>query len=49
MLKILLIDDERKATDSLRMMLERFIAEELTVECCNDARQAAILIHTLFF
>lgn len=45
MLKILLIDDERKATDSLRMMLERFIAEELTVECCNDARQAAIMIH----
>lgn len=45
MLKILLIDDERKATDSLRMMLERFIAGEKQVESCNDARQAAIMIH----
>jgi two-component system LytT family response regulator len=45
MIKILLIDDERKATDSLRMMLERFIAQEMSVECCNDARQAAVMIH----
>src|SRR5687767_5292140 len=45
MLKILLIDDERKATDSLLMMLERFIAAEKKVECCNDARQAAVMIH----
>lgn len=44
-LKILLIDDERKATDSLRMMLERFITMEKKVECCNDARQAAVIIH----
>lgn len=45
MIKILLIDDERKATDSLRMMLEKFIAEEKIVECCNDARQATVMIH----
>lgn len=45
MIRILLIDDERKATDSLRMMLERFIIAEKQVECCNDARQAAIMIH----
>lgn len=45
MIKILLIDDERKATDSLRMMLEKFIAEEKQVECCNDARLAAVMIH----
>lgn len=45
MLKILLIDDERKATDSLRLMLERFIPEDKQVECCNDARQAAMMIH----
>jgi two-component system LytT family response regulator len=45
MMKILLIDDERKATDSLRMMLERLIVAEKQVECCNDARQAAIMIH----
>jgi two-component system LytT family response regulator len=44
-MRILLIDDERKATDSLRMMLERFIAQEMSVECCNDARQAAVMIH----
>jgi two-component system LytT family response regulator len=45
MLKILLIDDDPKATDSLRMMLEKFIPEEKRVECCNDARQAVIMIH----
>jgi two-component system LytT family response regulator len=27
------------------MMLEKFIMEEKLVECCNDARQAAIMIH----
>ncbi len=45
MIKILLIDDERKATDSIRMILEKMIAEEKQVECCNDARQAAVMIH----
>lgn len=45
MLKILLIDDERKATDSLRMMIERFITTLTSVQCCNDARQAAAIIH----
>lgn len=45
MIKILLIDDERKATDSLRMMLEKFIPDEKRVESCNDARQAVIMIH----
>jgi two-component system, LytTR family, response regulator len=46
MLKIVLVDDERKATDSLRLMLERFITEEKQVQCCNDARQAAAFIHS---
>jgi two-component system, LytTR family, response regulator len=45
MIKILLIDDERKATDSLRIMLEKFIPEEKKVESCNDARQAPVIIH----
>ncbi|MCX6315845.1 MAG: LytTR family DNA-binding domain-containing protein [Bacteroidetes bacterium] len=45
MIRILLIDDERKATDTLRMMLEKFISEDKKVECCNDARQAVVMIH----
>ncbi|MBM3415057.1 MAG: response regulator transcription factor [Bacteroidetes bacterium] len=45
MIKILLIDDERKATDSLRLMLEKFVPAEKSVESCNDARLAAVMMH----
>jgi len=45
MTRVLLIDDERKATDSLRLLFERFIGGAIRVESCNDARLAAQIIH----
>jgi len=45
MLKALLIDDEERATDALRLMIEKFIPAIGLVEVCNDARKAAALIH----
>jgi len=45
MLKILLIDDEERATDALRLMIEKFIPETGQVFACNDARYAAEAIH----
>ena len=45
MLKILLIDDEERATDSLQRVIERFIAEDVIIKSCNDSRKAAELIH----
>lgn len=45
MLKVLLIDDEERATDSLRLMIEKTIPEIGQVIVCNDARRAADLIH----
>jgi two-component system, LytTR family, response regulator len=45
MVKILLVDDERKATDSLRLMLERLVPGDQQIESCNDARKAAARIH----
>lgn len=45
MTRVLLIDDERKATDSLRLLFERFIEGDIRVESCNDARLAAQIIH----
>lgn len=47
MLKALLIDDEERATDSLRIMIEKFIPEISLVSVCNDARQAAGIIHQM--
>lgn len=47
MLKALLIDDEVRATDSLRIMIEKFIPEIESVAICNDARLAAGVIHEL--
>lgn len=45
MIKALIIDDEQKASDVLRLMIERFTPEISQVQCCNDARQAAEVIH----
>ncbi|MBC7873622.1 MAG: response regulator transcription factor [Ferruginibacter sp.] len=46
MLKVLLIDDEERATDALRLMIERTIPEIRQVMACNDSRKAADMIHT---
>jgi len=46
MLKVLLIDDEERATDALRIMIEKAIPEISQVMVCNDSRNAAELIHT---
>ncbi len=45
MLKVLLIDDEERATDALRLMIEKTIPEIRQVFVCNDSRQAAEMIH----
>lgn len=45
MLKVLLIDDEERATDSLQRMIEKFIPEVEYVRPCNDSRKAAEMIH----
>jgi two-component system LytT family response regulator len=44
-IKALIIDDEQKASDVLRLMIERFVPEIKQVQCCNDARKAAEVIH----
>ncbi|HEX5112920.1 MAG TPA: LytTR family DNA-binding domain-containing protein [Saprospiraceae bacterium] len=46
MLKVLLIDDEQRATDALRLMIMKTIPEISEVIVCNDAREAAEKIHT---
>lgn len=45
MLKALLIDDEERATDSLRLMIQKAIPEIQQVMVCNDSRKAADMIH----
>ena len=45
MLKVLLIDDEERATDALRLMIEKTIPEIKQVFVCNDSRKAAEMIH----
>jgi two-component system LytT family response regulator len=45
MLKVLLIDDEERATDALRLMIEKTIPEIGQVMVCNDSRKAADMIH----
>ena len=45
MLKVLLIDDEERATDALRLMIVKTIPEIDEVMVCNDSRQAAEKIH----
>ncbi|HOZ51536.1 MAG TPA: LytTR family DNA-binding domain-containing protein [Chitinophagaceae bacterium] len=44
MLKALLIDDEERATDALRLMIEKMIPEITQVKTCNDSRLAADII-----
>lgn len=46
MLKVLLIDDEQRATDALKLMIVKTIPEITEVMVCNDARQAAEKIHS---
>lgn len=45
MLSALIIDDEQRASDILQLMIERFVPAIERVRCCNDARQAAQMIH----
>jgi len=45
MIKALIIDDEQRASDILQLMIERFVPTVERVWCCNDARQAASMIH----
>jgi two-component system LytT family response regulator len=45
MLKALLIDDEERATDALRLMIEKTVPEIGQVKVCNDSRRAAEMIH----
>src|SRR5258705_1237451 len=45
MLTVLLIDDEERATDALRLMIEKTIPEIKQVMACNDSRKAADIIH----
>jgi two-component system LytT family response regulator len=45
MLKVLLIDDEERATDALRLMIEKMVPEIKQVFVCNDSRKAAEMIH----
>ena len=45
MLKVLLVDDEERATDSLRLMIEKTIPEISRVMVCNDSRKAAEMVH----
>ena len=45
MLRVLLIDDEQRATDALRMMILKTIPEIEEVIVCNDAREAPEKIH----
>lgn len=44
MLKALLIDDEERATDSLRLMIEKMVPAIQEVKVCNDSRNAAAVI-----
>jgi two-component system, LytTR family, response regulator len=44
MLKVLLIDDEERATDALRLMIEKTIPEVKQVMACNDSRKAPEMI-----
>jgi two-component system LytT family response regulator len=44
MLKALLIDDEERATDALRLMIEKTVPAISQVMACNDSRKAPELI-----
>jgi two-component system, LytTR family, response regulator len=44
MLKVLLIDDEERATDALRLMIEKAVPSIRQIMACNDSRKAADII-----
>jgi len=44
MLKVLLIDDEERATDALRLMIEKTVPAIKQIMVCNDSRKAADMI-----
>jgi two-component system, LytTR family, response regulator len=46
-IKVILIDDEERATDSLQLIIGRFFPQIDHVRCCNDVTKAAQLIHNL--
>jgi len=46
MLKVMVIDDEIRASDVLKLMMEKFIPHVTQITVCNDARQAAEMIRT---
>jgi len=43
----MIIDDEQRASDALRIMIERTVPEIQQVAVCNDARLAAEMLHNL--
>lgn len=45
MLKAMIIDDEERASDALRLMIEKFIPQIQQVFVCNDSRSAGEMIH----
>ncbi|TNE60449.1 MAG: response regulator [Bacteroidetes bacterium] len=47
MFKALIIDDEPRASGILQLMIERFVPEIERIWVCNDAREAAPMIHDL--
>src|SRR3546814_11361242 len=47
MIKTLLLDDEERATDSLQLMIEKFIPSIGRVWVCNDACKPAQAIHKI--
>ncbi len=47
MIKAVIIDDEQRATDALRLMIEKFVPDITKVHTGNDPAAAAELIHTV--
>ncbi|CAN5291408.1 LytTR family DNA-binding domain-containing protein [soil metagenome] len=45
MLKAVIIDDEERATDSLKRMIEIFVPSIRHIFICNDSREAPVLIN----
>jgi two-component system LytT family response regulator len=43
-LSVVIVDDEVRAGDALRLMLEKFVPEVTEIAVCTDARQAAAFI-----
>lgn len=43
-IRAVIVDDEERAGDALRLMLEKFVPQVTTVAVCTDARQASAFI-----